>query len=56
MKRFLAVLLMGTALAWASPQQASLLRVKTTHPPVHKHKAHKAGKHKAPKHKHHHAV
>lgn len=58
MKRFLSVVLMfglsaGFALA-ASPQ-ASLTRVKQTHPPVQRHRAHKATRHRAPK-RHRHTV
>ncbi|HTW56661.1 MAG TPA: hypothetical protein VMD99_00880 [Terriglobales bacterium] len=52
MKRFLLVMLMclvGLASAWAAPRQASLVLVKATHPPVHRHHAHKAGKHHHPK-------
>lgn len=56
MKRLLAVILATCSLiacsfaapfAWADSAQPSLIRVKTTHPPVHRHRAHRAGRHHA---------
>jgi hypothetical protein len=57
MKRFISLLLMGfvfSAMAWASPSQAKLTRVK--HPRVGHHHAHKAAKHHAHKTHRHRAV
>ena len=47
--------LMASVFSWATPRQGSLVLVKATHPPVHRHRAHKATKHHAPK-RHRHAV
>jgi hypothetical protein len=58
MKRLLWILMMcvlTAGFASAASPQASLIPVKQTHPPVHRHRAHKAGKHPAPK-RHRHTV
>lgn len=47
---------LAPSIAWADSAHPSLIRVKRTHPPVHRHKAHKAGKHHRPRRPHHHAV
>jgi len=58
MKRWVLIFLVcliSSAFALAS-EHPVVTRVRATHAPVHKHKAHKAGRHKAPKHRHHNAV
>jgi hypothetical protein len=55
MKRLLSVLfacLLAGASAWATPQRASLIPAKATHPRAQRHHAHKAAKHRQPKHAH----
>jgi hypothetical protein len=58
MKRVIPVVLIcvfSSALAWAVPSHAKIVRVKANHHHAQHHHAHKATKHHAPKH-HHHAV
>ena len=47
---------LSTTAAWAAPSQATLTRVKRTHQPGTRHRAHKAGKHHTPKRNRHHTA